>query len=306
MGDDFGGARSDALVFLPVIAPDRAEVELDVLDRHLRHVRDEYASERVRERWLGLLQEDLHGVVFPFENPDVHLDPPAAPASLRFRPVVRDRRDFLDPSDSEARAGKGPDGCLRTGARGMGSVPAGRSDAHVDRGDALLLRGARDPLRGLHRCVRGRLVLRGLDDHASRGLRDRLRAGQIRERDDDVVVRRVDVRDAPLGHGSAPGPPSGGDGPSAGRSSAGGSSSGPASPAGPSGGGGGVRLPGRAGWGSFAIGERTSYTIAFSSVRLTRYPGIVTLRPSTGTCPWAMNLRARCGGKASPFRNAKV
>src|SRR3989304_5645010 len=108
MGDDFGGARSDALVFLPVIAPDRAEVELDVLDRHLRHVRDEYASERVRERWLGLLQEDLHGVVFPFENPDVHLDPPAAPASLRFCPVVRGRGGFLAPSDSAAPPGDAP------------------------------------------------------------------------------------------------------------------------------------------------------------------------------------------------------
>src|SRR3990172_2465240 len=99
MGDDFVEERSDALVFLPVIAPDRAEVELDVLDRHLRHVRDEYASERVRERWLGLLQEDLHGVVFPFENPDVHLDPPAAAASLSLCPGVRDRRDFLVPPD---------------------------------------------------------------------------------------------------------------------------------------------------------------------------------------------------------------
>src|SRR3989304_6250544 len=97
MGDDFVEERSDALVFLPVIAPDRAEVELDVLDSHLRHVRDEYASERVRERWLGLLQEDLHGVVFPFENPDVHLDPPAPPAPPPVCSPPRGRRGLLAP-----------------------------------------------------------------------------------------------------------------------------------------------------------------------------------------------------------------
>src|SRR5438093_4208209 len=44
----------------------------------------------------------------------------------------------------------------------------------------------------------------------------------------------------------------------------------------------------------------------FSSVRLTRTPGIVTRRPAIETCPWTMNCRACRGVKARPFRNVSV
>src|SRR3972149_38659 len=202
-------------------------------------------------------------------------DPPATPAPLGLRPVVGDGGDLLDPSDPEARAGEGADRGLGPGARGRGLVPARRADAHVDGVDPLLLRRVGHALRGLHRGVGRGLVLRGLHDHAARRLRDRLGPREVREGDDDVVVRRVDVRDAPLRHGQDPSgpPPSGGAG----------ASPGPSSPSG-AGGGAGIWDPGLAGWRSFAIGERSSYTITFSSVLVTMYPGTVTRRPSTDTC----------------------
>src|SRR5438309_10559205 len=54
------------------------------------------------------------------------------------------------------------------------------------------------------------------------------------------------------------------------------------------------------------MAERSSYVITFSSVRLTRIPGIVTRRPPTDTWPWTMNCRAWRGVKASPLRKVRV
>src|SRR5437763_201196 len=130
-------------------------------------------------------------------------DPPPPAASLRLRAVVRDRGHFLDPPDAQSGAGERADGRLGPGTRGLRTVPARSAHADVDRIDALLLRGIRHPFRGLHRRVRRRLVLRRLHDHPAGRLRDRLGSGQIGQGDDDVVVRRVDVRDPPSWHGSS-------------------------------------------------------------------------------------------------------
>src|SRR5947209_17741369 len=62
----------------------------------------------------------------------------------------------------------------------------------------------------------------------------------------------------------------------------------------------------RTGCKSLEMAERSSYVITFSSVRLTRTPGIVTRRPPTDTCPWTMNCRAWRGVKARPLRNVSV
>src|SRR5206468_2545947 len=83
-----------------------------------------------------------------------------------------------------------------------------------------------------------------------------------------------------------------------------GSSSGPSLPS--AGGGVGIWPVCRTGWRSLEITERSSYVMPFSSVRLTRIPGIVTRRPAIETCPWTMNCRACRGVKARPFRNVRV
>src|SRR5216110_427651 len=130
-------------------------------------------------------------------------DPPPPAASLRLRAVVRDRGHFLDPPDAQSGAGERADGRLGPGTRGLRTVPARSAHADVDRIDALLLRGIRHAFRSLHRRIRRRLVLRRLHDHPAGRLRDRLGSGQIGQGDDDVVVRRVDVRDPPSWHGSS-------------------------------------------------------------------------------------------------------
>src|SRR5947209_5240206 len=83
-------------------------------------------------------------------------------------------------------------------------------------------------------------------------------------------------------------------------------SSGPSSsPPSAAGGAGGCPVC-RTGCKSLEIAERSSYVMTFSSVRLTRRPGIVTRRPPTDTWPWTMNCRAWRGVKASPLRNVSV
>src|SRR3990170_3013802 len=144
--------------------------------------------------------------------------PPAA-AALRFRAIVRYRRHILNPANSQACPCEAPDRRLGSGSRGLRLVPAGGTDSHVNRLDPSFLRGIRDLLGRLHRRVRRRLVLRRLHDHPSARLRNRLRARGVRDCDDDVVVRCVDVRDPPLRHGTSPpgpggGPPSAGPSPS--------------------------------------------------------------------------------------------
>src|SRR5881296_543468 len=62
----------------------------------------------------------------------------------------------------------------------------------------------------------------------------------------------------------------------------------------------------RTGCRSFEIGDRSSYVIPGSCVRLTRTPGIVTRRPPIDTWPWTMNCLACRGVKARPFRNVSV
>src|SRR5439155_14440053 len=199
-------------------------------------------------------------------------------------------------TDSKSRPREPPDRGLGPRARGLGPVPSRSADPDVDGVDPLLLRGVRDLLRGLHRRVRGGLVLRGLHDHPAGRLRDGLRTREVRERDDDVVIRRVDVRDPPFRHGAPP-PGAGASGP------CGAGGWGPASPSAAGSGGG---APGRAGCMSLLIGDRGSYTIPPSSVRVTRYPGTVTRRGPIGTCPWTMNCRAWCGVNARPLTNARV
>src|SRR5256712_1419026 len=176
-----------------------------------------------------------------------------------------------------------------------------RPHPRVDRVDPLLLRRSGDALCRLHRGVRRRLVFRGFDDHAARRLRDRLGARDVGQRDDDVVVRREDVGDAPARHDQAPFGASFGVG-APGSSGSSGPSSSPPSAAG---GAGGCPVC-RTGCKSLEIAERSSYVMTFSSVRLTRTRGIVTRRPPTDTWPWTMNCRAWRGVKARPLRNVSV
>src|SRR5437773_1484675 len=80
--------------------------------------------------------------------------------------------------------------------------------------------------------------------------------------------------------------------------------SGPASPS--AAGGPGIWPCWRTGCRSFEIGDRSSYVIPGSCVRLTRTPGIVTRRPPIDTWPWTMNCLACRGVKARPLRNVSV
>src|SRR5881396_1630913 len=211
------------------------------------------------------------------------------------------RRDFLDPPDPQAGPRQGADRGLRAGSRRLRLVAARGTHPDMDRVDPLLLRRIGDALRRLHRGVRRRLVFRGFDDHAACRLRDRLGARDVGQRDDDVVVRREDVGDAPARHDQAPfGAPLGVGAP--GSSGSSGPSSSPRSAAV---GAGGCPVC-RTGCKSLEIAERSSYVMTFSSVRLTRRPGIVTRRPPTDTCPWTMNCRAWRGVKARPLRNVSV
>src|SRR6266581_2681020 len=209
-------------------------------------------------------------------------DPPAAAAALRLRAVVRDRRHFLDAPDAKPGARERADRRLGSRSGGLRLVAARRAYADVDRVDALLL--------GLHRGVRRRLVLRGLHDHAARRLRDRLGSGDVREGDDDVVVRRVDVGDAPSRHDHAP-PVGLGPGVSGPGGSGSAPSSSPPSSAPSAAGGAGIWPCCRTGCRSLEIADRSSYVMTFSSVRVTSTPGIVTRRPPTDTWPWTMNCR---------------
>src|SRR5438034_4783132 len=80
--------------------------------------------------------------------------------------------------------------------------------------------------------------------------------------------------------------------------------SGPSSPS--AAGGPGIWPCWRTGCRSFEIGDRSSYVIPGSCVRLTRTPGIVTRRPPIDTWPWTMNCLACRGVKARPLRNVSV
>src|SRR5256884_5446169 len=80
--------------------------------------------------------------------------------------------------------------------------------------------------------------------------------------------------------------------------------SGPSSPS--AAGGPGIWPCWRTGCRSFEIGDRSSYVIPGSCVRLTRIPGIVTRRPPTDTWPCTMNCLACRGVKARPLRNVSV
>src|SRR6267143_30923 len=303
MGDDLVEERAHALVFLPVVGSDRAEVELHVLDRHFRHVGDEDATQGVRVRRLRLLEEEPHRLRVRSEDLELHLTPPPATPTLGLRPIVWDRRDLFDPADPQARAGQGPDRRLRTRTGRLRSVPSGGPHADVDRVDPLLFRGISHPLGGFHRRIGRSLVLRGFHDHPARRLRDRLGSRDIGQCDDDVVVRRIDVRDSPAGHGHS----SFGAGPGPGAAGSSPERSGPSSAPAPSAAAGGPVCPcWRTGWRSFAISDRSSYAMPFSCVRVTSIPGIVTRRPPTETWPCTMNCLACRGVKASPFRNVKV
>src|SRR6267378_2558244 len=303
MGDDLVEERAHALVFLPIIGSDRAEVELHVLDRHLRHVGDEDATQGVRVRRLRLLEEEPHRLRVRIEDLELHLDPPPATPALGLRAIVWDRRDLFDPADPQARTRQGSDRRLRARTGRLRSVPSGGPHADVDRVDPLLLRGIRHPLGGFHRRIGRSLVLRGFHDHPARRLRDRLGSRDIGQCDDDVVVRRIDVRDSPAGHGHS----SFGAGPGPGAAGSSPERSGPSSAPAPSAAAGGPVCPcWRTGWRSFAISDRSSYAMPFSCVRVTSIPGIVTRRPPTETWPCTMNCLACRGVKASPFRNVKV
>ena len=60
VGDHLVEEGAHALVFLAVLRADRPQVELDVLDRHLRDVRHEDPSQGVRVRRLRLLDQQPH------------------------------------------------------------------------------------------------------------------------------------------------------------------------------------------------------------------------------------------------------
>src|SRR5690554_1992897 len=101
--------------------------------------------------------------------------------------VVRDRRDVLDPGDLDARLLDGADRGLATRARALHD--------DVDLADAVLHRGAGALLGGHLRGV-GRGLLRALEaDVAGRGPRQRVPV-LVGDRDDRVVERALDVRDA--------------------------------------------------------------------------------------------------------------
>ena len=86
------------------LVPDGTEVELDVLDGELRHVREQRTTDRVHLGRGHPLDLERGRAGFQFLDRDRHrLHPPTAAASLRLRAVVRDRRDVLDPLDTDPR-----------------------------------------------------------------------------------------------------------------------------------------------------------------------------------------------------------
>src|ERR1700686_3149468 len=66
-------------------------------------------------------------------------DPATPPASLRLRPVVRDRGHVLDAADLDAGPREGTDGGLGPGAGRPRPVPAGSADPDADGAGPLLL-----------------------------------------------------------------------------------------------------------------------------------------------------------------------
>src|SRR5688572_861733 len=125
-------------------------------------------------------------------------DTASAAAALLAGAVVRDGRDVFDASDHDAVAGEATDGRLGAGAGAAGLVAAVAAHADVERHEALLLDLLGDLLRDGHGGERATLVLVGLDHHAARALGDRLGAGGVGDRDQDVVVAGEDVADALL------------------------------------------------------------------------------------------------------------
>src|SRR3954470_16233696 len=104
--------------------------------------------------------------------------------------VVGDRRDVSDRGHLEARGLEGPDRLLATGA--------GTLDVDLDLAHAVLHRLAGGDVGGQRRGVRRALAGALEAGHAGRAPADH-RAGQVRDGDDRVVERRLDVS-VPLGH----------------------------------------------------------------------------------------------------------
>src|SRR2546427_477512 len=76
VGDDLIEERRDALVLLPVLRADRPEMELHVLDRHLRDVREQRPPDRVHDRRVRIVEPEGQARVLLREDLHVHLHPP--------------------------------------------------------------------------------------------------------------------------------------------------------------------------------------------------------------------------------------
>src|SRR5437667_70582 len=136
VGDHLVEEGADALVFLAVLRADRPQVELDVLDRHLRDIRHEDPSQGVRVRRLRLLDEQPHGLRRRRKDLDLHLRP-ASPGDLPSASCRREGQASLPRSGRCA----GPRGSAR------GWPPGPR-----DPGTSSRSRPARAPGRGWSRC----------------------------------------------------------------------------------------------------------------------------------------------------------
>src|SRR3954454_6952975 len=107
-----------------------------------------------------------------------------AAALGRAHTVVRHGGHVLDGADLQAGGGQGPDGGLATGARAL--------DEHVDLAHAVL-HGAPGGGLGGHLGGERRRLARALEAHLAGGRPRDHGAGRVRDRDDRVVERALDV-----------------------------------------------------------------------------------------------------------------
>jgi len=107
--------------------------------------------------------------------------------------VGGDGGHVLNAANAHARAGKRTESALSTGAGGLCTSSTSGTELDVEGGDANLTAARSDVLGSQHGRVGRGLVTVCLDLHTTSDTRDGLLARQIRDMDEGVVERGVDV-----------------------------------------------------------------------------------------------------------------
>jgi hypothetical protein len=126
------------------------------------------------------------------------LDASAAPTTGSTSPVVGNRRNILDPTNSEPMTSQHSDRCLSTGTRSPSTMTSRGPNTNMERGYSLVLRNLRGGRGCLHGSVWGPLQSISLHMLTPCATRDRLGASQISNVNHGIVEAGVDVGDSPM------------------------------------------------------------------------------------------------------------